>query len=42
MKIIRFTDDEYSIITNKNNSDIKFKIGLLEWFKNNDVLTAKK
>lgn len=36
------TDDEYSIITNKNNSDIKFKIGLLEWFKNNDVLTAKK
>ena len=36
------TDDEYSIITNKNNSEIKFKIGLLEWFKNNDVLTAKK
>lgn len=36
------TDDEYSIITNKDSSDIKFKLGILEWFKNNDVLTAKK
>ena len=36
------TDDEYSIITNKNTSEIKFKIGILEWFKNNDILTAKK
>ena len=36
------TEDEYSIITNKNTSDIKFKIGILEWFKNNDMITAKK
>ena len=36
------TDDEYSIITNKESSDIKFKLGILEWFKNNDILTAKK
>lgn len=36
------TEDEYSIITNKDSSEIKFKIGILEWFKNNDILTAKK
>ena len=36
------TEDEYSIITNKESTDIKFKLGLLEWFKNNDILTAKK
>ena len=36
------TNDEYSIITNDDNTEIKFKIGLLEWFKNNDILTAKK
>ena len=36
------TEDEYSIITNKESSDIKFKLGILEWFKNNDMLTAKK
>ena len=35
-------DEEYSIITNEDNSEIKFKIGLIEWFKNNDILTAKK
>ncbi|MBP3255418.1 MAG: stage II sporulation protein R [Clostridia bacterium] len=36
------TDDEYSIITNEDRQDIKFKLGILEWFKNNDILTAKK
>lgn len=36
------TDEEYSIVTNKDSCDIKFKIGLIEWFKNNDILTAKK
>ena len=36
------TDEEYSIITNENSTDIQFKIGLIEWFMNNDILTAKK
>ena len=36
------TDDEYSIITNKDSADIKFKIGILELFKNTDTITAKK
>ena len=36
------TDEEYSIVRNKDSCDIKFKIGLIEWFKNNDILTAKK
>lgn len=35
-------DEEYSIITKENSSDIQFKIGLIEWFMNNDLLTAKK
>lgn len=35
-------EEEYSIITNENTSEIQFKIGLIEWFKNNDILTAKK
>lgn len=35
-------DEEYSIITKEDNSQIKFKIGLIEWFMNNDLLTAKK
>ena len=35
-------DEEYSIITNVDNSEIKFKFGLIEWFMNNDLLTAKK
>lgn len=35
-------DEEYSIITKENTSEIQFKIGLIEWFKNNDLLTAKK
>lgn len=35
-------DEEYSIITNENTSEIQFKIGLIEWFMNNDLLTAKK
>ena len=36
------SSDEYSIITNEDSSEIKFKIGILEWFKNNDITTAKK
>lgn len=35
-------DEEYSIITNEDNSEIQFKIGLIEWFKNSNILTAKK
>lgn len=35
-------DEEYSIIINEDTSEIKFKIGLIEWFKSNDLLTAKK
>ena len=35
-------DEEYSIITNVDSSQIKFKFGLIEWFMNNDLLTAKK
>jgi stage II sporulation protein R len=35
-------DEEYSIITNEDSSEIQFKIGLIEWFMNNDLLTAKK
>ena len=34
-------DEEYSIITNIDSSDIKFKFGLIEWFMNNNLLTAK-
>ena len=35
-------DEEYSIVTKEDNSNIQFKIGLIEWFMNNDLLTAKK
>ena len=35
-------DEEYSIITNVDSSQIKFKFGLIEWFMNNELLTAKK
>ena len=35
-------DEEYSIVTNAPDSEIKFKFGLIEWFMNNDLLTAKK
>ena len=35
-------DEEYSIVTNENSPEIKFKIALIEWFMNNDLLTAKK
>lgn len=35
-------DEEYSIITKEDSSEIQFKIGLIEWFKSNDLLTAKK
>ena len=35
-------DEEYSLITNNNSADIQFKIGLIEWFKKNDITTAKK
>lgn len=35
-------DEEYSIITKEDSSEIKFKIGLIEWFMNNNLLTAKK
>ena len=35
-------DEEYSIVTNCDSSEIQFKISLIEWFMNNDLLTAKK
>ena len=35
-------DEEYSIITKEESSEIKFKIGLIEWFMNHNLLTAKK
>lgn len=35
-------DEEYSIVTKEESSNIQFKIGLIEWFMNNDLLTAKK
>lgn len=35
-------DEEYSIITNVDSSEVKFKFGLIEWFMNHDLLTAKK
>ena len=35
-------DEEYSIITKNNSSEIKFKSALIEWFMNNNILTAKK
>ena len=36
------TSDEYKIVTNDDSSDIKFKIGIIEFFKNTDTVTAKK
>ncbi len=35
-------DEEYSIVTKEENSEIQFKIGLIEWFVNHNLLTAKK
>ncbi len=35
-------DEEFSIVTKEESSNIQFKIGLIEWFMNNDLLTAKK
>lgn len=35
-------EEEYSLITKEDSSEIKFKFGLIEWFMNNDLLTAKK
>ena len=35
-------DEEFSIVTKEDSSEIQFKIGLIEWFMKNDLLTAKK
>lgn len=35
-------DEEYAIVTKEENSEIQFKIGLIEWFMNHNLLTAKK
>lgn len=35
-------EEEYSLISKEENSEIKFKFGLIEWFMNHDLLTAKK
>lgn len=34
-------DEEFSIITNKDDNNINFKFALIEWFMNNNLLTAK-
>ena len=35
------SDEEYSIISNKSDNEIKFKFGLLEFFTNRGILTSK-
>ena len=35
-------DEEYAIVTKEEDSEIQFKIGLIEWFMNHNLLTAKK
>ena len=35
-------DEEYSIVTKEDSSEINFKIGLIEWFMSHNLLTAKK
>ena len=35
------SDEEYSIISDNSNSEIKFKFKLIEFFTNNGLLTAK-
>ncbi len=35
------TDEEYSLISDNSNSEIKFKFKLIEFFTNNSLLTAK-
>lgn len=36
------SDEEYSLISDNSNSEIKFKFKLIEFFTNNGLLTAKK
>ncbi len=36
------SEEEYSIISNNSNNEIKFKFKLIEFFANNGLLTAKK
>ena len=35
------SNEEYSIISDNSNSEIKFKFKLIEFFTNNGLLTAK-
>ena len=35
------SDEEYSIISDNSNSEIKLKFKLIEFFTNNGLLTAK-
>ena len=36
------SEEEYSIISNNSDNEIKFKFKLIEFFANNGLLTAKK
>lgn len=36
------SDEEYSIISNQNSSEIKFKFKIIELLQNTNILTAKK
>ena len=36
------TEEEFALISNKSSDEIQFKFKLLEFFNNNDLITAKK
>lgn len=36
------TDEEFAIVSDKNNFDIKFKFKILEFFNKTGIITAKK
>lgn len=38
----QLSDEEYSLISDKSDSEIQFKFKLLEFFTNNGLITAKK
>lgn len=38
----QLSDEEYSIISNKNSSDVSFKFKIIELLQNVNILTAKK
>lgn len=36
------TEEEFALISDKSSDEIQFKFKLLEFFNNNDLITAKK